>query len=95
MVFCLLAAGCTDTDWDHAMRYGGMGAADEAPAQPRPRAAPRAPEAIAATPAAEPANANFCRAVAAQDAGGNGFDQPTQARVFARSYAQCLTIYTH
>ena len=49
-----------------------------------------------ATPAApsEPANADFCRSVAMQDAGSNGFDQNTQARVYARSYGQCLTIYT-
>jgi hypothetical protein len=43
---------------------------------------------------AQPANADFCRAVAAQDATANGFDPATQQRVFARSYGQCVAIYS-
>jgi hypothetical protein len=43
--------------------------------------------------AAQPANADFCRAVATQDASGSGFDPATQQRVFARSYGQCVAIY--
>jgi hypothetical protein len=33
--------------------------------------------------------------VATEDATQNGFDPATQQRVFARSYSQCVTIYTH
>ena len=63
---------------------------------------PNTPASVAETPAsntassapAAPANADFCRAVAAQDAGGNGFDPATQQRVFARSYGQCVAIYS-
>ncbi|HWU54241.1 MAG TPA: hypothetical protein VN175_01985, partial [Rhizomicrobium sp.] len=42
----------------------------------------------------QPANADFCRAVATQDATANGFDPATQQRVFARSYGQCVAIYS-
>ena len=87
LMFCLLLAGCTDADWDHVMNYGGAKDADEAPAAPQPQAANEAP------PAA-PANADFCRGVAAQDATHNDFDPATQTRVYARSYAQCLVLYT-
>ena len=37
---------------------------------------------------------DFCRAVANQDATGNDFDPATQQRVFARSYSQCVAIYS-
>ena len=94
LTFCLLLAGCTDADWDHALNYAGLEDKDPQPVKSSSHAAPSAPAAIAATPAAEPANADFCRSVATQDASGNGFDQPTQQRVFAQSYAQCLVIYT-
>ena len=65
------------------------------PSAPATVAATTAPNA-AANPSAPagPANADFCRAVAAQDAGGNGFDPATQQRVFARSYGQCVAIYS-
>jgi len=94
LIFCLLLTGCTDTDWDNALNYTGLrGSAEE-------------PEAVAPTPASEsvsappaeaaaaqvPANTDFCRAVAMQDAGDNGFDQATQQRVYARSYAQCTAM---
>jgi hypothetical protein len=94
---CLLLAGCTDADWDHVMNYGGLRDTDAVsdappPQDSRPATVAEVPAAITAAPA-EPANANLCRAVAAQDAGGNDFDKATQARVYAQSYAQCLNIY--
>lgn len=97
LIFCLLLAGCTDADWDHVMNYSGL--ADEpeaAPIQAVHHRAASEPATIVATPAApsEPANTDFCRSVAMQDASSNGFDPATQARVFAQSYGQCLTIYT-
>jgi len=65
---------------------------------------PSAPATVAATTApntaaipsapAGPANADFCRAVATQDATAGGFDPATQQRVFARSYGQCVAIYS-
>ena len=77
--------------------------------QPHPAAAntasiPSAPATVAETPSsntasissapAGPANSDFCRAVATQDATGSGFDPATQQRVFARSYGQCVAIYS-
>jgi hypothetical protein len=98
--FCLLLAGCTDADWDHAMNYTGLeetSAADATPVTTAPRPVASS-STVAATPAAtvatEPANTDFCRSVATQDATGNDFDPATQQRVFARSYAQCMAIYT-
>jgi hypothetical protein len=94
---CLLLAGCTDADWDHVMNYSGLAQEPEAAPTAAPqRAAVSEPATIIATPAApsEPANADFCRSVATQDAGSNGFDPATQARVFRQSYGQCLAIYT-
>jgi uncharacterized lipoprotein YajG len=38
-------------------------------------------------------NDALCRAVAQQDATGNGFDAPTQARVAQQSYAQCIALH--
>ncbi len=95
LVFCLLLCGCTDADWDRVMRYGGMADTDAAP---RPRTNPAAvavtaqPDETAGAPVAQSANTDFCRAVAMQDASGNGFDPATQQRVFARSYAQCMAL---
>ena len=90
LTLCLFAAGCTDSDWNHLLSFGGVGGADEdaaSPVQPATAAA-------TADPAAAPANADFCKNVAAQDATSNGFDQATQQQVFQRSYAQCVSIYT-
>jgi hypothetical protein len=87
LALCLIAAGCTDANWNHLLNYGG---AEEEPVAPPAQAA--AAPAPAAT--AEPAHADFCRNVASQDATRNDFDQATQQRVFARSYAQCVAIYT-
>ena len=91
LILCLLLAGCSDADWDHALNYTGLrGSAeepDDAAPTPAARSVAAAPEAVAA-----PGNTEFCRSVAMQDASANGFDQPTQQRVYARSYAQCLTL---
>jgi hypothetical protein len=93
LFFCLLLAGCTDADWDQALNYTGLRGSAEEPEDAAPTPAARsvaaAPEAAAVS---EPANTEFCRSVAMQDAGANGFDQATQQRVYARSYAQCMTM---
>jgi hypothetical protein len=96
LTFALFAAGCTDSDWNHLMSYGGMGGSDEEAASPVQPAtgAPAATATAEPAGAAQPANADFCRNVAAQDATRNGFDQATQQEVFKRSYAQCVAIYT-
>ena len=93
---CLLLAGCSDTDWDHALNYTGLKGSAEDPeaavTKPAPRSVSAQPAEAAAV--AEPANTDFCRSVAMQDAGDNGFDQATQQRVYARSYAQCMMFST-
>jgi hypothetical protein len=92
LTLSLFAAGCTDSDWNHLMSYGGMGGSDEdaaSPVQPATAAATATAE-----PAAAPSNADFCKNVAAQDATRNGFDPATQQEVFKRSFAQCVAIYT-
>src|SRR5690348_16518413 len=111
LAFCLLLAGCTDSDWDRALNYV-YPAPDDADltsdASPHPAAAvantasiPSAPATVSQTSASntasipnaapvQPANADFCRAVATQDATANGFDPATQQKVFARSYGQCV-----
>jgi len=105
LVVCLLLAGCTDGDWDHALNYVYPAPDDadvisDAAPQPATPAATTTAATNAATSAApapamaaQPANADFCRAVATQDANENGFDPATQQRVFARSYGQCVAIY--
>ena len=92
----LVAAGCTDSDWNHLLSYGGMGGSDEEAAAPVQPAAEAPAATAAAGPAglAQPANADFCKNVAAQDATRNGFDQATQQQVFQRSFQQCVAIYT-
>jgi hypothetical protein len=94
LIACLLLAGCTDTDWDHALNYTGLKGSAEEPAAVVAKSAPRSVSAPLAEAAPEPANTDFCRSVAMQDAGDNGFDQATQQRVYARSYAQCMTLST-
>ena len=96
LTLCLFAAGCTDSDWNHLLSYGGMGGEDEDAAsavQPATAAATATVEPAAAGQQL-PANADFCKNVAAQDATRNGFDQATQQEVFKRSFAQCVAIYT-
>jgi hypothetical protein len=92
LCLCLLLTGCTDADWDHAMRYGGL----EEAAQPDEDAPQRItqPIAVSTESAAQPSNKEFCNAVATQDAARSGFDPVTQARLFAQSFAQCTAIYT-
>jgi hypothetical protein len=101
LVVCLLLAGCTDGDWDHALNYVYPPAddadviSDAAPQRATPAATTAATiTAPAPAMAAQPANADFCRAVATQDAAADGFDPATQQRVFARSYGQCVAIYS-
>ena len=91
LTFCLLLAGCSDADWNHALNYTGMGGNEDASAE---TARPAAPAATAAAPEAPMPNSDLCRAVATQDATSNDFDPATQQRVFARSYSQCVAIYT-
>ncbi|HEX4635157.1 MAG TPA: hypothetical protein VH189_03180 [Rhizomicrobium sp.] len=104
LAFCLVLAGCTDSDWDRALNYV-YPAPDDADltSDASPPPAPRTQNAAAsvtssAAPApsapAAPANADFCRAVATQDATANDFDPTTQQKVFARSYGQCVAIYS-
>lgn len=97
LIACLALAGCTDAQWNHALNYGGMGDADAAEAEiaAETQAPARVPQAATPQPmAAAPANSDFCRSVATQDATANGFDPATQQRVLAQSYQQCLTIYS-
>jgi hypothetical protein len=96
LTLSLFAAGCTDSDWNHLLSYGGMGGGDEdatSPVQPA-TTAPAATATAEPGGAAQPGNADFCKNVAAQDATRNGFDQATQQLVFQRSYTQCVAIYT-
>jgi hypothetical protein len=88
----LLLGGCTDAQWNHALNYTGLGEETDAPAARAQNGEPAAASEPSA-PASAP-NTDFCRAVATQDATSNDFDAATQARVLARSYAQCMTIYT-
>ena len=92
-IFCLLLAGCTEADWDHALNYTGMAGEDATTAAVQPEPAPT-PSAAVASPAQVVPNSDLCRAVATQDATTNDFDPATQQRVFARSYSQCVAIYT-
>ena len=56
--------------------------------------APRTAEAMSRpAPGARPGVNPFCEAVARQDSQDNDFDPPTQQRVFAQSYGQCLRIF--
>jgi hypothetical protein len=86
LMFCLLLAGCSDGDWDHALNYAGLSNSEHADAD---AVQPATSAASAAAP-----NADLCRAVATKDATSNDFDPATQQRVFARSYSQCVAIYT-
>jgi hypothetical protein len=89
LTFCLLLAGCSDADWNHALNYTGLGSDQEAQADTAAvHVVPPPP------PPAPVPNSELCRAVATQDATSNDFDPATQQRVFARSYSQCVSIYT-
>jgi hypothetical protein len=81
-------AGCTDSDWDHALSYAGVGnkqVAEAAPVEAAPQPAP-----AAATPAPD---TSFCQAVAMQDANGDGFDTATRQRMLRRSFEQCMAMF--
>lgn len=94
LVATLVLAGCTDADWDQAASFAGLDdaavAQDSAPAPaPGPaRLTPARPVVTAAT-----GDDPFCHAVAARDSEAGAFDPPTQSRVFAQSYSQCLAIF--
>jgi hypothetical protein len=105
LAFCLCLMGCTDADWDRALNYVNPASSEDAdvasdasaqqPEVAAPHAASSAPATVSSTSAsAQPANADFCRVVAMQDASSYGFDQATQQRVYARSYGQCVAIYS-
>jgi len=98
LILCLLVAGCSDADWNHALNYTGLGGDEDATAEVQPAAPGAATPATAAAQPEAPAQvvpgSDICRAVATQDATSNDFDPATQQRVFARSYAQCVSIYT-
>jgi hypothetical protein len=95
LMFCLLLAGCSEADWNHALNYGGLGGDEDASAETASPAAPGAATAAAPqAPAQGVPNSDLCRVVATQDATGSDFDPATQQRVFARSYSQCVAIYT-
>jgi hypothetical protein len=79
----LLLAGCSQMP-DNL--FGFDSPQEEAPAAPQ--AAPQ--QQAAATVSS---NDSLCRAVAQQDATGNGFDQATQQRVAQQSYAQCIALH--
>jgi len=90
LILCLLLAGCSDADWDNALNYTGLKGSAEEPEAVVP--ASRSVSTPPAEAAAAPGNTDFCRSAAMQDAGDNGFDQATQQRVYARSYAQCIAL---
>ena len=79
LTICLLVAGCSDADWDHALNYTSLGGDEDVTAEaapPAPATAATAPEA----PALPASNNDLCRAVATQDATSNDFDAATQQR---------------
>ena len=98
LTFCLLLAGCSEADWNHALNYTGMGGDEDSNAEaavPVPASAPTSATAAAPeAPAPAAPNSDLCRAVATQDATSNEFDPATQQRVFTRSYSQCVAIYS-
>jgi hypothetical protein len=92
LTFCLLLAGCTEAQWNNALNYTGLGAGGDTTAEAA--AAPAAATPTAAPQAQADPNADLCRAVATQDATRNDFDQATQQRVFARSFSQCVAVFS-
>lgn len=69
------------------------------PARPAGTMATEARTAEAAPRPGEPAQViqpgvnPFCASVARQDSEANGFDAPTQQRVFVQSYQQCVRVF--
>ena len=95
--FCLLLAGCTDADWDHALNYGGLARRRGRTPMPRPgrsRAQRRRDRAAAPLPrrrsppmpiSAAPWRRRMPRAMASIR---------RRSSRSSRSYAQCVAIYT-
>jgi hypothetical protein len=94
LTICLLAAGCSEADWDHALNYTGLGGDPDGVVAAEQPVTPAATTAAASQAPAPVPNSDLCRAVATQDATANDFDPATQQRVFARSYSQCVAMYT-
>jgi hypothetical protein len=85
-----LLAGCSEMP-DDIFNFDSPQQEAEAPAAQQ-AAAQAAPQ---QTAAAVSPNESLCRAVAQQDATGNGFDQPTQVRIAQQSYAQCMALHAN
>jgi hypothetical protein len=87
-----LLAGCTDSDWNKLLSFGGS--RDEARPTAVATAAPAPSPAPAPASAAPAAQANpFCLGVARQDATTNDFDPSTQQKAAVQSYQQCVEIF--
>lgn len=88
----LVLAGCTDADWDRAASFAGLddAAPQDAAAAPVPAPIPSAPARPVVTATGDDP---FCHGVATHDSTAGAFDAPTQSRVFAQSYSQCLAIF--
>jgi hypothetical protein len=105
LILLPLLAGCTDSDWNRMLSFGGSDDAGRAPAAVATAAPTRAPapaptapaapaQAAPATLAAAAAQMNpFCLGIARQDATTHDFDTATQQKVAARSYQQCVQIF--
>ena len=76
-----LLSGCADMDMDKLLSFG------DDPEESEPAVVPE-PQPVAAAPASD----TFCRAVAAQDSTRNAFDDATQRRILAQTYAQCMAL---
>lgn len=90
-----LLSGCTNTDWDNALSYVGVGDSQKASAAPQQTApAQTAPAQTAAAPAnAAPESDPWCAEVAkvaASTAAEQGFDAATQQRQAQIAFQQCV-----
>ena len=91
IVVCLLA-GCTDTDWNNAMSFVGVGQSNTASTA----VAPADTDGQPAPPAQAGATSeSWCRRVAEvdmQNAAHFGFDAATQRQTAETSYRQCMSL---
>ena len=91
----LLVGGCSDTDWDHALSYAGLGDSKPATQPPPTVAADQTPPATEQAPTVSgmPAPAdNWCTEIAQSarsEAAGQGFDARTQQLRANSAYNQC------
>ena len=91
----LLAGGCSDIDWDHALSYAGLGDTKPATQPPPAVTADQPPPAAEQAPTVSgmPAPTNdWCTEVAQSvrsDAAGQGFDARTQQLRADSAYNQC------